>query len=100
MENQMAQRARQLLRQGRGLAVLLLLAAVLGALAGLLDAVFGQGILSVTAFREAYPLLMLLLPVAGLLIVFVYARWGGDCGRGMALVFDTAAGKRERPPRR
>ena len=96
----MAQRARQLLRQGRGLAVLLLLAAVLGALAGLLDAVFGQGILAVTAFREAYPLLMLLLPVAGLLIVFVYARWGGDCGRGMALVFDTAAGKRERPPRR
>ena len=71
-----------------------------GALAGLLDAVFGQGILAVTAFREAYPLLMLLLPVAGLLIVFVYARWGGDCGRGMALVFDTAAGKRERPPRR
>ena len=86
-------------RAGR-LVRLLALAVAAGAAAGVLTAVFGHGVLAVTAWRERWPLLLALLPAGGALIWFVYSRWGGECGRGMALVFDAAAGRREKIPAR
>ena len=100
MKKELLARLRAAAKNGRRLGLLLALAAALGALAGVLDAVFGRGILAVTAVREQWPLLMLLLPAAGVLMVSVYARWGGDCARGMGLVFDTVAGRRDKVPAR
>ena len=79
---------------------LLGLAVAVGSAAGVLTAVFGHGVLAATAVRERWPLLLALLPAGGALICFVYARWGGVCGRGMALVFDAAAGRRAEVPLR
>ena len=85
------------LRQG---VILLALAAAAGAIAGVLTAVFGHGVLAVTHLREAWPLLMVLLPAGGALICLVYSRWGKECGHGMALVFDTVLGRRKDVPAR
>ena len=85
------------LRQG---VILLALAAAAGAIAGVLTAVFGHGVLAVTHLREAWPLLMVLLPAGGALICLVYSRWGKECGHGMALVFDAVLGRRKDVPAR
>ena len=100
MENWFAGHLAGRLRTLGQILLLTVLAAFAGVLAGVLDAVFGLGILGLTAVREAHPLLMVLLPAAGALLVFVYARWGGECGRGMALVFDAVAGRRDGVPKR
>ena len=84
----------------RRVLLLLALSAAAGAVGGVLTAVFGHGVLAVTALRERWPLLLVLLPAGGALICAVYARWGGECGRGMALVFDAAAGRRKNVPAR
>lgn len=81
-----------------GSTLLLACSAVVGVMAGVLDAVFGQGILFCTSVREAQPLLMLLLPAGGALICFCYDRFGGDCRRGMGLVFETADARRDHVP--
>ena len=85
------------LRQG---VILLALAAAAGAIAGVLTAVFGHGVLAVTHLREAWPLLMVLLPAGGALICLVYSRWGKECGHGMALVYDAVLGRRKDVPAR
>lgn len=79
-------------------AVLLALAAAVGVMAGVMTAVFGHGVLAVTEVREEYPLLMVLLPVGGALICWVYSRWGAECSHGMALVFDAVTGRRKDVP--
>ena len=56
------------------------------------------GVLAVTALREAQPWLLVLLPAGGAVIWLVYARWGKECSRGMALVFDAEEGRREDVP--
>ena len=96
MKDQLAQK----LAAARRVLTLLALAAAAGVAGGVLTAVFGHGVLAVTALRERWPLLLLLLPAGGALICAVYARWGGECGRGMALVFDAAAGRRPGVPAR
>ena len=84
----------------RASVVLLALSAVTGALAGVMTAVFGHGVLAVTGVREAYPLLLVLLPAGGALICFAYSRWGEGCSHGMALVFDAVTGRRKDVPTR
>ena len=84
----------------KGSAILLALSAAVGAIAGVLTAVFGHGVLAMTEVREAYPLLMVLLPAGGALICLVYRRWGEECRRGMGLVFDAVEGRRKDVPTR
>lgn len=84
----------------KGSAILLALSAAVGAIAGVLTAVFGHGVLAVTEVREAYPLLMVLLPAGGALICLAYRRWGEECRRGMGLVFDAVEGRRKDVPAR
>ena len=77
-----------------------MLAAGLGVLAGLLDAVFDHGILAVTAVREQLPLLMLLLRRRGAALVLCIPAGAASAAEGMALVFDAVAGKRQSVPKR
>ena len=76
----------------------MVLAVAAGGIAGVLTAVFGRGVLAVTALREAQPWLLVLLPAGGAVIWLAYARWGKECSRGMALVFDAEEGRREDVP--
>ena len=91
---------KEVLARMRQQMLLLGLAVVEGAAAGVLTAVFGHGVLAMTEVRERYPLLLALLPAAGALIWLVYSRWGEECRRGMALVFEAVAGRREQVPLR
>src|SRR5699024_2412576 len=84
----------------KGSAILLALSAAVGAIAGVLTAAFGHGVLAMTEVREACPLLMVLLPAGGALICLVYCRWGEECRRGMGLVFDAVEGRRKDVPTR
>lgn len=77
------------------------LAVVLGAVVGVICAVFGRGLIAISAFREAHllPLILLLAP-AGLLMVWCYTRFGAGAGRGMGLVFAVGHGEEEKIPMR
>ena len=100
MKPSFAEKAAAWRAEGRRVLALLGLAAAAGVIAGVLTAVFGHGVLAATALRERWPLLLVLLPAGGAALCAVYARWGGECGRGMALVFDAAAGRRDKVPAR
>ena len=82
-------------------AVLLLLAALTGALTGLVCSVFGKGLLFIESFRNRH--LFMLVPflgASGVVLVKAYHKWGGQCYKGMGLVFETGTGKSEYLPRR
>jgi len=79
----------------------LLTSVIVGVFAGLLCAVFNHGIEFVTELRLAHLVpFLLLLPLAGLLIVFCYKKFGKGSDKGMGLVFGTASGTEERVPAR
>lgn len=83
------------------LLMLELCAIVVGLSVGVLDTIFGKGLLYVSAIREAYPYFTIpFLGVAGLLIVFLYKRFGGDSQKGMGLVFDVGHDNRQAIPKR
>lgn len=100
MKQLFAEKASGWLAGARRSLLLLALSAAAGAVGGVLTAVFGHGVLAATALRERWPLLLVLLPAGGALICAAYAKWGGECGRGMALVFDAAAGRLKGVPAR
>lgn len=78
-----------------------LCAIVIGLSAGVLDTIFGKGLLRVSQMRDAYPYLTIpFLGIAGLLITFLYRRLGGDSQKGMGLVFDVGHGHRQTIPKR
>ena len=61
----------------------------IGAIIGVLEAGFGLGLLAISEFRSENVFITVpFLAIAGLLIVFVFAKIGGDSSRGMELVFD------------
>ncbi|XWX03951.1 chloride channel protein [Aggregatilineales bacterium SYSU G02658] len=76
------------------------IATVVGVMAGLAAALFLVVLDAVTAFREANPLLILLLPLAGLGIGFVYHRFGGRAKGGNALIIEEIHVNGQRLPRR
>ena len=66
----------------------LLLAVPVAILAGSASALFLWSLDRVTGLRFHYPWLLFLLPAGGPLIVWVYARWGGEADRGTNLLLD------------
>lgn len=80
-------------------------AAILGAAAGLitgiLDTVFGKGLLLLTDFRQEHlRRCILFLPMAGMLIVWAFRTYGGKAEKGMGLVFEAGHGKEKEIPLR
>ena len=75
------------------------LAVLTGVLVGIIDAVFGRGLLAISDFRmEHYLFLIPFLPLAGLLITWLYYRFSETSLKGMTLVFETGQKKREDIP--
>jgi len=66
----------------------LLLASLVGALAGSASAGFLVGLEGVTRWREAHPWALALLPAGGLLIGLAYHRWGNRVVKGNNLILD------------
>lgn len=76
-----------------------LLAILTGVLVGIIDAVFGRGLLAISDFRTGHYLYLIpFLPFAGLLITWLYHYFSETSLKGMTLVFETGQKKREDIP--
>lgn len=77
-----------------------ILAIFIGVIIGAVDAVFGIVLLKITEFRMQHIFwLVPILPIAGLIILFLYKRFNEECMKGMTLVFQTGLGDRESIPK-
>lgn len=80
--------------------ILSLIALPLGIAIGLIEVVFAKGLeLSTNMRLEHVVLCTAFLPVAGLIIAFVYATHGKNAAGGMGLVFEASRKKEEIPKR-
>ena len=78
-----------------------LLGVVIGCAVGGVDAVFGVVLLRLSAVRDAHVLpLLLLLPLGGVLIAWVYRTVGRGTEQGMGLVFEAGQGEAAEIPLR
>ena len=76
-----------------------LLAILTGVLVGIIDTVFGRGLLTISDFRTGHYLYLIpFLPFAGLLITWLYHHFSETSLKGMTLVFETGQKKREDIP--
>lgn len=76
-----------------------LLAILTGVLVGIIDTVFGRGLLTISDFRTCHYLYLIpFLPFAGLLITWLYHHFSETSLKGMTLVFETGQKKREDIP--
>lgn len=80
---------------------LILFSLVTGLLVGGLEVIFGKILIQVTEWRLSYfSYFILFLPIAGLIIEFIYRRYGGISDQGMGLIFDVGHGDQENIPLR
>ncbi|MEW4354064.1 chloride channel protein [Streptococcus pneumoniae] len=78
-----------------------LFALVIGILVGTLATVFGRVLLWIGELRSAHFLIFLpFLSLVGMLIVLIYQRYGGNAGKGMALIFEVGHGRDDEIPKR
>lgn len=76
-----------------------LLAVTTGVLVGILDTIFGRGLLIISDIRNLHYLYLIpFLPVAGLAIAWLYQHFNKESLKGMTLVFETGQQKREEIP--
>lgn len=90
-----AEKQEQWILQGK----YVILAVLVGICVGIVDTIFGRGLLTISDFREQYYRYLLpILPVAGLAIVWMYQRFSSLSLKGMTLVFEVGQKKREEIP--
>jgi H+/Cl- antiporter ClcA len=89
----------ELWQLGRESGLWLLLAGSVGVAAGLASALFLVLLDSATRTRETSPWLIALLPVAGVVLVFIYHHYGAGAGRGSALVVEQLNAEHPADPR-
>jgi len=76
-------------------------AIAMGVLVGALDALFGEVLILITQFRGQHIAWLLpFLAVAGLVIVYVYQKFGKNSSKGMGLVFSAGNRQDEEIPKR
>lgn len=84
----------------KNISIYVLLAIVVGIIVGAIDALFGRVLLFITDFRtEHYKILLPFLPIAGLLIIYMYNKCSKESLKGMSLVLETTQEKREGIPK-
>ncbi|WP_105117406.1 chloride channel protein [Streptococcus suis] len=80
--------------KGKQILQLLLFSVLMGLLAGLVTTFFGKILLEIGQVRSEYfDYLVPFLALAGLVVVFVYQKWGGEVQAGMGLVFKAGQGE-------
>ena len=78
-----------------------LVSIILGLVVGGIDTVFGRVLIAITDFRTGKEFYLLpFLAIAGLLIVFLYTKYGKNSVKGMTLVFNRAHGEEGEIPKR
>lgn len=80
--------------KGKQILQLLLFSVLMGLLAGLVTTFFGKILLEIGQVRSEYfDYLVPFLALAGLVVVFVYQKWGKEVQAGMELVFKAGQGE-------
>ncbi|MFC6345828.1 chloride channel protein [Vagococcus carniphilus] len=80
---------------------LILFSLVIGAVIGVLEVIFGKTLLLVTEWRLTYfSYLIFFLPFVGLLIEFLYTKFGEKSRQGMGLIFAVGHGEENEIPLR
>ena len=75
------------------------MAVIIGIVVGIVDTIFGRGLLAISDFRTAnYKYLIPFLPIAGLFIVWMYSYFSKVSLKGMTLVFEAGQNKRDSIP--
>ena len=75
------------------------MAVIIGIIVGIVDTIFGRGLLAISDFRTAnYKYLIPFLPIAGLFIVWMYSYFSKVSLKGMTLVFEAGQNKRDSIP--
>lgn len=83
------------------LVMLSLYAILLGVLVGLIDAVFGRVLIGLSEFRDHHIFYLVpALPLAGLLIVYLYQKLAGKAAQGMGLIFKVGHNEEDQVPLR
>ena len=89
------------LEKYKELFILAIAAIFIGIIVGVIDTIFGRVLLAITEFRDGNIFkLVPFLPLAGILIIYIYKRIGKNSIKGMTLVFNTAYGEEEKIPKR
>lgn len=74
---------------------------LIGLVVGAIDTVFGRVLIKITNFRqENYMFLIPFLSIGGLIIIYVYDKYGKNTESGMNMVFETVQGKNDKIPLR
>lgn len=74
-----------------------ILAIITGGIIGVCSSLFGHALTTATSWRKEYPWLLFGLPLAGVIIIFLYQNFGKDDG-GSNQVFSTVRNRDEVPP--
>ena len=83
------------------LVMLSLYAILLGVLVGLIDAVFGRVLIGLSEYRDQHIFYLVpALPLAGLLIVYLYQKLAGKAAQGMGLIFKVGHNEEDQVPLR
>jgi len=85
----------------KNIIILGIMALFIGVSVGVIDTIFGKILLEITNFRGInFTKLIWFLPIAGVIIIYLYNKIGKNSIKGMSLVFDTANGIEENIPKR
>ncbi len=77
-----------------------LIAAFIGIIVGIIDTIFGLGLLKVSEIRDNNLFIFVpLLPLAGIGIVLLYRKFSNHSLKGMSLLFDTGCGENDKIPK-
>ena len=77
----------------------IILAIIIGIVVGIIDTVFGRGLIVISDFRTVnYKYLIPFLPVAGIVITWMYLHFSKLSLKGMTLVFEVGQKKRDSIP--
>ena len=89
------------LDSGKRAVAITVLSIFIGLVVGIIDAIFGRTLIFLSDIRSMYPLYLIpFLAFAGLVIVFLYQKYGGKSSKGMTLIFEVGQGVENHIPKR
>lgn len=92
---------KQIAADYRELVFLCIMGVITGAVVAVFEVIFGKVLTFMdTLNSQMAPWVYLLLPLIGVLVVWMFENWGGLTRKGMNLIFEVSQGKPERIPKR
>lgn len=85
----------------KNLILLAIIGMPIGFVVGIIDTIFGKTLIEITKIRDKAPIYFLpFLAIIGVIIVYMYKKYGKNSSKGMSLIFEVAQNKEEKIPLR